>query len=349
MRLACTLVLVAGCSPESEPPSYSLDCIRTLDRAPSLASNSFELVLTSTCTDDDPRVSYVVWDHELRSIRGSGDRGPRYRATRIANLDGVNNGDELIGLVDSAPSYVAWFGQRQIATMHVDYVQDFDDLTVADLDRDGKPEVIVAGGDSLRASSVPVYAPTAQVASTDERVLVAGKAFRNAAVTAKNEIYYLAQPQGSTTVEIGVARASTSDPFAFVVTTLASDAAGTRGLIVADVDGDRIADAVGMAARVFVFTSRTGTVQFLDEAALAISTGDIDGNGVDEPVFIAADGASVRSIRVAADGSLTAEHLLDVHAQAMTIGDFDGNGIADIATLDKLGRAGSTVSLFRNH
>jgi tetratricopeptide (TPR) repeat protein len=36
------------------------------------------------------------------------------------------------------------------------------------------------------------------------------------------------------------------------------------------------------------------TVNFLDEAALAISTGDTDADGIDEPVFLAADGPSVR-------------------------------------------------------
>lgn len=349
MRLACTLVLVAGCGLSSgdDPETFSLDCIRTMDRGPTLPGGPLALVLTSTCTDAS-RVSNVGWyENQLETVTSFGDLGTRYRATRIANLDGMD-GVETIGLVDSAPSYVAWFGVTLVQPMHVNYAQDFDDLTVADLDRDGKPEVIVAGGDSLRASSMPGRAPSAQVTSTDERVLVAGKAFRNAVATTKNELYYLAQPLGSATVEIGVARASASDPFAFTATPLGSDTTGARSLIVADVDGDGIADAIGTAARIFVFGSRTGTLQFLDEAALAISTGDTDADGVDEPVFLAADGESVRRVRIAGDGSLTAEHLHDVHAQAMTVGDFDANGIADIATLDKIGRAGSTVSLFRD-
>jgi hypothetical protein len=350
MRLACTLVLVTGCGLSSgdEPSAdlYTRDCIRTMDRGPTLPNGPTALVLTSACSDAS-MVDNVQWyEGKLASLTSHTAYGAKYRATRIANLDGQYS-VETIGIVDSAPSYVAWFGVTMAHPMRVNYMQDFDDLTVADLDRDTKSEIIVAGGDALRVSSVPSTEPAPVIAPADERILVSGKAFKTVAASAKNELFYLAQPLGSQTVEIGVARASGTDPYAFTATALSQDSAGARGLTIADVDGDGLADAIGTAARIFVVGSRTGTVHFLDEAALAISTGDTDADGIDEPVFLAADGASVRRIRIAADGSLTSEHLLDVHAQAMTVGDFDGNGIADVATLDKIGRTGATVSLYR--
>jgi hypothetical protein len=350
MRFAYTLILVTGCGLSSgdEPTAdlYTRDCIRTMDRGPTLPNGPLALVLTSACTDAS-MVDNVQWyENKLASVTSHTAFGAKYRATRIAQLDGLY-GVETIGLVDTAPSYVAWFGYTMAHAMRVNYTQDFDDLTVADLDRDTKSEIIVAGGDSLRVATVPSTIPAPQITPTDERTLVSGKAFKNVAASTKNELFYLAQPLGSQTVEIGVARASSTDPFAFTATALASDAAGARSLTIADVDGDGLPDAIGTAARIFVASSRTGTVSFLDEAALAISTGDTDADGIDEPVFLAADGASVRRILVAADGSLSSEHLLDVHAQAMTVGDFDGNGIADVATLDKIGRTGATVSLYR--
>jgi len=39
--------------------------------------------------------------------------------------------------------------------------------------------------------------------------------------------------------------------------------------------------------------------------------------------------------------------VIDVHGQTLTVGDFDSNGIADVAVVDRLGRTGSTVSLYR--
>ncbi len=348
MRLACTLVLVTGCGLSSgdAPDLYTRDCIRTMDRGPTLPNGPTALVLTSACSDAS-MIDNVQWyENKLQSVTSHTAYGAKYRATRIADLDG-QDAVETIGILDSAPSYVAWFGVTMAHPMRVNYTQDFDDLTVADLDRDTKAEIIVAGGDALRVSGVPSTEPAPVISPTDERTLVAGKAFRNVAASTKNELFYLAQPLGSTTVEIGVARATPADPFAFTATALGTDAAGTRSLTIADVDGDGLPDAIGTAARIFVVGSRTGTVSFLDEAALAISTGDTDADGIAEPLFLAADGASVRRIHIAADGSLSAEHLLDVHAQAMTVGDFDGNGIADVATLDKIGRTGATVSLYR--
>jgi len=349
MRLACSLLLVTGCGLSSEQPApdvYARDCIQTIDRGPTLYNGPLAIVLTSACTDTSMIDNVQLYDGVLESVTGFLAPGQRYRGTRIAEIDGTGSID-TIGLTDSASAYVAWIGATLAMPTRVDYARPFDDLAVADLDHDQKPDVIVAGDDAIRVALGTGTLRTT-IATTDEQVLLSGKPFKNLARSIKGDLFYLAQAPGGTSVELGVARASASAPLAFTATTLGTDAAGlTRSLAIADVDGDGLADAIGQASRLFVFSSRTQTVSFLDETALAISTGDLDADGVDDAAFLAADGTSVRRIRIAADGSLTAEHVLDVHGQTLTVGDFDSNGIADVAVVDRLGRTGSTVSLYR--
>jgi hypothetical protein len=348
MRLASVCLLLTGCGLSSSdspaPDLYTRDCIQTMDRGSTLPNGPIALVLTSACGDSSMVDNVQFYESTLQSLTSHTAFGAKYRATRIANLD-TASGVETLGILDDAPGYVEWRGFIMAQPTRVDYARPFDDLAVGDLDHDLKPDVIVAGDDALRIA-LGTGSPPSAVTPTDERTLLTGKAFKNLAVSPKGELYYLAQSAGM--VELGIARASATDPLVFTATALATDAAGPRALVLADIDGDGISDAIGAASRVFVTSSRSGTVSFLDEGALAVSTGDTDADGVDEPIFLAADGASVRRVLIAADGSLTAEHVLEVHAQTLTVGDFDGNGIDDIAVLDRIGRTGSTVSLYRN-
>ena len=349
MRLAC-LVLLTGCGLSSgdqpSPDVFARDCIQTIDTGPTLPNGPIAIVLTSACSDASMIDNLQIYDNVLESVTSFTQAGAKYHRARIADLDN-SGGVETLGLVDDTLSYVAWNGITEPRPTRVDYARPFEDLQVADLDRDHHADVVVAGDGAIRVTLGTGTLPSA-VAATDEQVLLSGKPFRAVAIAPTGELYYLAQKHDEDPVEIGVAHATSMSPPTYAVTESTMDAGGpVRQLVLADVDGDGVLDAIGLTSHVFVRSSRTGTVSFLPEAALAIAAGDNDADGVREPLFLAADGASVRRVRIASDGSLTSEHVLDVHAQALAVGDFDANGIADIATVDRLGRATSAVSVYR--
>ena len=116
---------------------------------------------------------------------------------------------------------------------------------------------------------------------------------------------------------------------------------------IADVDGDYINDVIGAGARIFVRTSRTRTIQFLGERARGIAVGDVDGDGIAEPVYLTEDGAAVRRVYVATDGTLTSDSLLDVGGDLLAVADVDANDVADILLARKTKTADSSVVLYR--
>lgn len=293
------------------------------------------------------------YEGTLESLISYAMPGARYRRTLMAHLESAAPIDTL-GLLDTTPAYVAWPGQALMPRpLRVDYTRPFDDLAIADLNRDNAPDMVVAGDGAIRVVlGKPGTLPSA-VAASEEIPVLSGKPFAALAVTqlgatAAPDLFYIARSPGAASVELGIARQSSYDPPAYAIEQMVTKENGPLlPLVVADVDGAGIPDVMGATPTVFVRSSKSGSLTFLPEGALAIAAGDVDGDGVAEPIFLTADGASVRRVRLSPEGALASELLVAAGGQALAVGDFDERGVADVALVEELGRAGSRVAVYR--
>ncbi|MEO8553828.1 MAG: hypothetical protein ABI678_27835 [Kofleriaceae bacterium] len=119
-------------------------------------------------------------------------------------------------------------------------------------------------------------------------------------------------------------------------------------LAVADVDGDGVADVVGLATKVFVRSSRTGTISYLDGSATMVTTGDFDGDHVSEVAYLTGDRSAIRRATMASDGTLTSMLLVTYGGDDFAVGDLDHNGHADLAIIRDRGQQSSTLKFLRN-
>lgn len=361
MRIAVCL-LATGCNfyfggrshdaPGPTVDTFSRDCIRTISAGPTLPRGPTAIVITSACTSTSMVENLQFYQGSLESVQSYGVSGARYRSTLLADVDG-NGTTDTIGFVDNAPAYVVWPGQAVMPrAQRVDYTLLAEDIVIADLNGDRLPDVVFSGMGWVDAALARPGAPPPTKITLDDAVTVmTTKTFASIAVTQLGDhpapdIFYIGRSRDG--LELGVALQTAQDPPAYtIVQEIAQPAGPHLPLVLADVDGDGIADVIGAAPTVFVRSSKHGTISFLPEGALAIAAGDVDGDGIAEPIFLTSDGASLRRVQISGVGSLTSEHLLSAGGEALAVGDFDADGIDDIALVEKLGRAGSQVVVYR--
>lgn len=361
MRSAVLCVLATGCNLYFGGDSshgtaadliYPRDCIRSIATGPNLPGRP-AIVLGSGCNGTDTVEALQIWNGALDQMASRTVLGITYRGFQfgdIADTPGV----ETIGIANGTTgNYVEWGTGPTTVPETAMFSGSIADLTVADVDGDGRDDVVVAvGRDIIAGLNRPGVLPS----SDDERVLLSGRQFFAAKLAPLPDgspgLYYVAL--GTDGNETGIAhRVSASPPVysidRFVTLPVGREMPGgaVQPLLVADVDGDGKPDVIGAAQRVFVWSSRTGNLGLLDDEASGIGVGDVDGDRLAEPVYLTADGKHVRKVIVSTDGALSSEPLLDAGGAGLAVADFDGDGIADIATFDKVGVRGSRVSVYR--
>jgi hypothetical protein len=351
MRTVLWVGMVAGCNLQggaADPDVIARECIQTVDSGPTLGSGPLAIVLSSTCSGSARIQNLQYHGDTLSETTSFEELGARYHRLVIAELDGAP-GVETVGLVDSS-SYVAFVGISLVQPTRVDYARPFDDLAITDVNADGQPDVVVAGDAALRVS---LGTPDAFPSPTDELTLLSDKRFTAVAATQLGverapALAFLATALDGSGGELGIARQTSSAPPAFTIEdTIPSHGEPTVPLQVADVDGDGVPDVIGATEELFVRSGKHGTFSFYPDSARSLALGDLDGDGILDPIFVGADGASVSRLRIAPDGALSVEPLLETEADALTVGDFDNDGSLDVAVVRRLGRGDSTLAVYR--
>jgi len=365
MRSAVLCVLATGCNLYFGSGSgsqgggvtvdalvYPRDCIRSIATGNNLPGRP-TIVVGSGCNGSDTVESLQVWNGALDQLASRTVLGMTYRGFQFGNIADTP-GIETIGIANgTSGSYVEWGPGATTVPQTATFTGAIADLSVADVDGDGRDDVVVAKGVDIIAG---LNRPGALPSSADERVLLSGRQFFAAKLAPLPDgspgLYYIALGQGAN--ETGVAHRVSANPPVYSIDRFVTLPVGrempggaVQPLVVADVDGDGKPDVIGAAQRVFVWSSRTGNVGLLDDEALGIGVGDVDGDGLAEPVYLTTDKKHVRKVIVATDGALGSEPLLNAGGDGLAVGDFDGDNVADIATFDKLGVRGSRVLVYR--
>jgi hypothetical protein len=220
-----------------------------------------------------------------------------------------------------------------------------DDVVRLDFDGNGTMDFVTSGDAMMRRAAVPSEYYTT-IAAANETTLLSGKPYHYLAV---------ANLSGSTLPDIfyttklgqfGIATQTSPDQFTDQV--LGSGVQPQR-LHVADVDGDGQGDVVGASPSVFIYSTKAQALVQLPDKARAIAVGDIDGDGVAEPVFLTENGLQVRRVvGLTAPGTQVSKVVLNTtEAQALTVANMDGDQHGDIALVHEAGQATSWLELRR--
>ena len=220
-----------------------------------------------------------------------------------------------------------------------------DDVVRLDFDGNGTMDFVTSGDGIVRRAAVPSEYYTT-IAAADETTLLTAKPYQYLAV---------ANLSGSTLLDIfyttklgqfGIATQTSPDQFT-------DEVLGTgmqpQRLHVADVDGDGQGDVVGASPSVFIYSTKAHALVQLPDKARAIAVGDIDGDGVAEPVFLTENGLQVRRVvGLTAPGTPVSKVVLNTtEAQALTVANMDGDQHGDIALVHEAGQATSWLELRR--
>ena len=220
----------------------------------------------------------------------------------------------------------------------------FTDAFMANIDGIGPSDLIFAGDHAIRVQH-GMFAMT-------EPELLTGKPFVSVAMaplggSTAQDLFYIAGAPGQA-LELGVALQTAADPLAFTLGAIAADPAGpVLPLVVADVDGDHVPDVVGGTSHVFVRSSKTGSLSYLEETPSAIAAGDLDADGTSDAIFMTADHQAIRRLQISSTGQLSSSPLVAAGGDALTIADLDGDRRGDVILIRDLGKPTSTLVVHR--
>ncbi len=234
------------------------------------------------------------------------------------------------------------------------YHRVFADVTGGVLDPLGK-RLVAAGDGALRLASRGEFQNTTYPydINDNEADIATGRDFVRVAMAdlggnADDDLFFLARTANG--IELGAALQTASSPPTFAVETLTMHAGATpQPLLTGDVDGDGVPDVIGALPDVFVRGSRTGQIAFLGEDAAHVAIGDLDGDGLDEPVFVTADGLSIRRVTVDVTNAsivLSSDPWLPQRAEGLVVADLDDDTHDDIIVLRDRARAASRLVFF---
>lgn len=280
-----------------DPTVVARPCIRAVAVGELLLGGTDNVFLTYVCDVDGAGaiIEYFNWTNGQLTPAGParGDVQEPFERALIVDSDGRLPIDVLT-INKFSPGGWVFLGN---GGWRYESARPFSDATAANLDGVAPYELVFAGDNAIRMQ-LGMFAQ-------NETELVTGKPFVSVAVAqlgttaARRDLFYVAgTPTGPT--ELGIALQTSAQPLTYQMTTLVTEPNGPRlPLVVADVDGDAIGDVIGATSHVFVRSSKTGTLLYLEETASALAAGDTDGDGIAEPVFITGDRTAVRRVRVA--------------------------------------------------
>lgn len=275
-----------------------------------------------------------------------------YRDAKVVDLDG-GPPFEMISTVDGAGLGAAlWtFGSMGWSSwQRLDLQRQFDDVAAYSGVAALESLWAVAGDGALRMYRF-------QNPQRDERELLTGRDFIRVVAadldaTPGRDLFFIARTASGLT--LGAALASTTTPPTFTEQILLVETPNlgeTLELLADDVDGDGIADVIGGTPELFVRSSRSGTLQFLGARASQIATGDLDGDGVTEIVFITEGGRGINRV-VASVGtnevSFTLEPWLLELGQRLVVADLDGDTHDDVIVVRSRGLPDAEIVYFRS-
>jgi len=233
--------------------------------------------------------------------------------------------------------FASWGGYRYASTRPIA------DAVLANFDNMAGGDFVFAGDNAIRMQD-GLFPQGTQL---DEIEVLSGKPFTRVAVAnlggdAALDLFFVASSQAGNELGIAIQTAPKTFSLGDVV---ADPATKPVPLVVADVDGDQLPDVIGGTSHLFVRSSKTGTLTFLEEQPAEVATGDVNGDGVVDAVYLTADRTQVRRVVVSATGLLTSAPLLASGGDAFAIGDLDGDHRGDIVLLHGIGTTSSTMSV----
>jgi len=355
MKWLCVLLATTGCNlywsddpgdgsgyvaplVDAPPPTNQLvrPCMRALAGGDFAVSGFEEIAITYVCDCCGITEGLRAPDRVLTGVNPRGDYQDRFRAIIAEKID-----DDYLDTAIHVGEHVGgtWIFSGNGGN-RITIERGFDDMWIGDLDGDGKRDYLMAGDNAIRMASAysqPYQFPLVTTAA-DETDLLTGKPFRYVAHaqlggSSAPDVFYV-----TTGGELGVAVQSTSSsgPTFTVVDTKTDPGGSVLPLVTADFDGDGIDDVAGAAGHVFVRSSKTGQIAFLDQGARALAAGDVDNDGRKDLIFISANGAVTGRVNVGANGALTSQPLLPHGGDGLAVADLDGDHHADIVLVDHL-------------
>lgn len=218
------------------------------------------------------------------------------------------------------------------------------DVARLDFDSNGTLDFVTTdGAGAIRRGPVPPYFYD-NVSPDDETTLLTGKTYRyfavtNLAGTPSPDIFYT-----TNNGQLWLATQTTPDQF---TEQLLGSGANPQRLRVADVDADGIEDVIGASPNVFVYSTKTQTLVQLADKARSIAVGDVDGDGIVEPVFLTEDGRQVRRVvGLTTSASPTTTAVLNTtEAQVVALARLDDDVRSDVALIHESGLATSWLEV----
>lgn len=370
MKLVVLALLVSGCSlywetedddapandggSPSSPNVLERPCIRALAGGDLAPSEPEEIFLTYVC-DGGAIIEDVRYD--AGALVGLNARADfQDRAVRViqADLDGAWPND-VLNVAEHSPQ--AWAFMRAAwggpSGYNLGFPHPFSDIAVARLDANPQADFVIAGDNAIRI--VPNLLNSFDWLHIAETDVLTGRPYRYVAVAPLGgdeglDLFYVAGGQGQA-VELGTALQTGSMTFTLDTSTTLPPG-NVLPLVVADVDGDLEPDVIGAAPNVFVRSSKYGVLVTSTEPASALAAGDVDADGIPDPVFISGDGASVRVVKlatIAGQPTLAGAPLLDDGGDQIALADVDGDHRSDIVLVKDATQPTSRLVLHLSH